>query len=328
MIHVARPGMLTTVQDRGRSGFQKFGVVVGGSADPFAARVANLLVGNNHAAAVIEMAFAGPALHFDQDMLVAWCGADFDATSNDRPLPKNRPVLVAKGSTIDFKGTRRGAMAWLAVAGGITVPTVLGSRSTDSGAHIGGTGGRPLVVGDSLPTGDPSEWASGMLKMLRTSGRDASWSLVPESLGKPNGRGMLRIVRGPEWEWFTPSARERFTTAIYGVGKESNRMGVRLEGPAIALERPREMASSTVHHGVIQIPPSGQPIVLGADRQTLGGYPRISVVATADLGRLAQLRPGEPVRFREIPVAVAHALLVERERDLSIAATHLSAPRL
>jgi len=328
MIHVLRPGMLTTIQDRGRTGFQKFGVVAGGAADPFAARVANLLVGNDKDAAVIEMALAGPRLHFDRETLVAWCGADFAATLDGHPLPKNRPVLVRTESVIDFPGARRGAMAWLAVSGGIQVPEVMGSRSTDKGAQIGGQEGRALATGDELPTGEPAEWALAMMKLLRAANRDASWSLVPDSLGKPNGQGMLRVVRGPEWEWFSPAIRERFTGAIYGVSKDSNRMGVRLEGPPLELEAPREMVSSSVHHGVIQVPPSGQPIVLGADRQTLGGYPRIGVVATADVGKLAQLRPGEPVRFREIPQAVAHALLLERERDLAIAIGHLATPRL
>lgn len=328
MIHVLRPGMLTTVQDHGRGGFQKFGVVAGGAADPFAARVANLLTGNEGDAAVIEMALAGPRLHFDREALVAWCGADFTATLDGRPLLKNRPVLVRTESVIDFTGTRRGAMAWLAIAGGITVPEVMGSRSTDTGTHIGGHEGRPLAAGDELPTGDPAAWALSMMKLLRASGREASWSLIPESLGKPNGQGMLRVVQGPEWEWFSPSTRERFTGAIYGVSKDSNRMGIRLEGSPLHLDHSREMISSAVQHGAIQVPPSGQPIVLGADRQTLGGYPRIGVVVTADVGKLAQLRPGEPVRFREIPQAVAHALLIERERDLAIAIGHLSTPRL
>ncbi|MFD0894880.1 biotin-dependent carboxyltransferase family protein [Luteolibacter ambystomatis] len=328
MIHVLRPGMLSTVQDLGRTGFQKFGVVAGGAADPFAVRVANHLTGNEPGAAVIEMALAGPRLHFDRETLVAWCGADFAVTLDGRPLSKNRPVLVRTESVIDFTGARRGAMAWLAASGGITVPEVMGSRSTDTGARIGGHEGRALAAGDELPTGEPSAWAQAMMTQLRTSGRDAAWSLVPESLGKPNGQGMLRVVRGPEWEWFAPAAQERFTSAIYGVSKDSNRMGVRLEGPPLDLEAPRDMISSAVQHGVVQVPSSGQPIVLGADRQTLGGYPRIGAVATADIGKLAQLRPGEPVRFREIPQAVAHALLIERERDLAIAIGHLSTPRL
>ncbi|BCU78619.1 KipI antagonist [Luteolibacter sp. LG18] len=327
MIHVLRPGLLTTVQDNGRSGYQHLGVVVGGAADPFAARVANLLVGNSDGAAVLEMAFSGPRLQFDRATLVAWCGADFEAKLGDAPLPKNRPVLIPEGGIVDFPGARRGAMAWLAIAGGIQEPEVMGSRATDLSATFGGHEGRKLETGDILQTGSPSEWAASMTRLL-DGGRQASWSLVPERLGKTNGQGVLRVIRGPEWDWFTPKAQESFTGTIYAVTKDSNRMGTRLEGAPLALASPREMVSSAIQHGVVQVPPSGQPIALGVDRQTLGGYPRIGVVATADAGRLAQLRPGEPVRFREILPAVAHALLIERERDLAVAAGHLATPRL
>jgi antagonist of KipI len=324
MIRVLKPGLLTAVQDAGRHGYQRFGVSVGGAADPFALRVANALVGNNAKAAGLEMALAGPRLQFDGDTLVAWCGADFEATLDDQPLPRNRPVRVPAGGCLDFAAAKQGTMAWLAVGGGITVPEVMGSRSTDLIARIGGVEGRRLVAGDVLPVGVASAWTEAMLESLGPSAKNVAWSLPPERLGLPDEPGLLRVVRGPEWDWFAADAWEKFLRETYRVTRDSNRMGLRLAGPALALSARREMISAAVHHGVVQIPPSGQPILLGADRQTIGGYPRLGVVATVDWTRLAQFRPGDDIRFREVTIAQAHGLLLKRERDFALATGNLA----
>jgi antagonist of KipI len=317
MIEIVRAGMLTTIQDLGRPGYQNLGVVVGGAADSFAARVANFLVGNPENSALLEMAFAGPTLHLETDAVIAWCGADFDARCQGKPLLKNRPIHLPAGSVLDFGGAKRGAMAWLAIAGGIDVPEVLGSRSTDLSGKFGGFEGRKLAAGDRLALGRTSERKSS----LQTA---ASWSLIPERLVAVGGPGVVRVLRGPEWEWFSPKARETFFQSVFEITKEGNRMGTRLAGPSLPLAEPREMISAAVDHGVIQVPPSGRPIVLGIDRQTIGGYPRIGVVATVDLGKLAQFRPGDTVRFHEIQTHEAHELLIRRERDFSIARACLS----
>jgi antagonist of KipI len=327
MIRVLRAGQQTTVQDQGRVGYQRFGVVAGGAADPFAARVANSLVGNAAAAAVLEMALAGPQLRFDVETLVAWCGADFAATLDGQPLPKNRPVRLPAGGTLDFSGARHGIMAWLAVAGGIAVPEVMGSRATDLAARIGGMAGRRLATGGDLPIGPASPWARAMIGRLGASRKTAAWSVPPEYLGTSAPSGTLRAMRGPEWDWFSPDAQAGFFREAFLVTKDSNRMGVRLAGLPLTLTSSREMISGAVQHGVVQVPPSGQPILLGADRQTIGGYPRIAAVATVDFGRLAQLRPGETVSFREISVPEAHALLLQRERDFSLALANLATLR-
>lgn len=317
MIEIVRAGMLTTIQDLGRPGYQNLGVVVGGAADSFAARVANFLVGNPENSALLEMAFAGPTLRLETDAVIAWCGADFDARCQGALLLKNRPIHLPAGSILDFGGTKSGAMAWLAIAGGIDVPEVLGSRSTDLSGKFGGFDGRRLSAGDRLAIG-------------RTQGRKpspqtaASWSLIPERLVAVCGPGVVRVLRGPEWEWFSPKARETFFQSVFEITKEGNRMGTRLSGPALPLAEPREMISAAVDHGVIQVPPSGRPIVLGIDRQTIGGYPRIGIVATVDLGKLAQFRPGDTVRFHEIQTHEAHELLLRRERDFAIARACLS----
>jgi antagonist of KipI len=328
MIHVLRAGLQTTVQDQGRVGYQRLGVVAGGAADPFAARVANALVGNAATTALLEMALVGPQLRFDVETLVAWSGADFVASFDGQPLPKNRPVHVSAGGTLDFSGARHGVMAWLAVAGGIAVPEVMGSSATDLAARFGGMAGRRLATGDELPIGPASPWARVLIGRLRASGQTAAWSVPPEHLGTPAPSGTLRAMRGPEWDWFSPQARGAFFREAFLVTKDSNRMGVRLAGLPLALTAPREMISAAVQHGVVQVPPSGQPILLGADRQTVGGYPRIAAVATVDFGRLAQLRPGDTVSFREITVPEAHALLLQRERDFSLALANLATLRV
>jgi antagonist of KipI len=323
MIRVLKPGLLTAVQDAGRRGYQRFGVSVGGASDPFPLRVANALVGNDAYAAGLEMTLTGPQLQFDRETLVAWCGADFDATLDEQPLPKNRPVRVPAGGIVHFAAAKHGTTAWLAVGGGIAVLDVMGSRSTDLIVKIGGVGGRRLAAADVLPAGLASAWAQAMLEFLRRTG-PATWSLPPERLGEPAEPYTLRAVRGPEWDWFTADAQGIFFRETFRVTKESNRMGTRLVGHSLPLTERREMASAAVHHGVVQVPPSGQPIVLGADRQTIGGYPRIGVVATVDFGRLAQLRPGDAVRFREVTIVQAHDVLLQRERDFAVARAELA----
>jgi antagonist of KipI len=318
MISVLKPGLLTTVQDLGRPGYQQYGIVVGGALDGFAARTANLIVGNDDNAAVLEMAQTGPELRFEKETLVAWCGADFQATLAGQPLPRDRAVRVAAGETISFGFARSGLRAWLAIAGGIDVPLVMGSRSTYRRAGLGGHEGRPLVAGDNLKTGEPAERAKNLLAALHAAdARAARWTVRPETLGRPAAAGTVRAVRGPEWAWFTPEAQRAFFSTAWEATNEADRMGVRLQGPALALVKPREMISSAVNTGVVQVPAAGQPIVLLPSRQSVGGYPRLAAVATADLGRITQLRPGDKVRFQEVPLATAHELYLARERDVN-----------
>jgi len=317
-VTVLKSGLLSTVQDLGRAGYQRYGIAVGGAVDATAARVANLLVGNSENAALLEIALIGPELRADQELLVAWCGGDFAAWIDDHPLPKERPVRVPAGSVLSFGPVRSGAMAWLAFAGGIDVPVLLGSRSTHRQAKFGGREGRGLIPGDKLALLPPSERAAGLLAELHASGRVApTWCARVAALGEPAVAGTLRFVRGPEWDWFTEEAQERFVSESYLVTKDADRMGVRFKGPELALAAPREMISSSVNTGVVQVPPSGQPIVLSAARQTIGGYPRLAAVAAVDYPAIAQLKPGDAVRFEEVGLPEAHALLLRREQDLN-----------
>lgn len=321
MISVLQPGLLTTVQDLGRFGYQKYGVVVGGALDRFAARVVNAIVGNDENAAVLEMAQLGPELRFEQDALIAWTGADFAAQIDGEPLPSDRAVCVRAGETIAFGVARSGLRAWLAVAGGIDVPLVLGSRTTYRRGGFGGFEGRPLRAGDAMRCGDASAWAR---RYQRGAPRVSAWSVRSPTLGKPAPAGAVRAMRGPEWDWFGAEAQRLFFGTEWTATKDADRMGVRLAGPALPQCTEREMISEGVVDGVVQVPAGGAPIVLLPSRQTVGGYPRIAVVATADLGRLAQLAPGRTIRFEEITVSEAQGLYLARERDLNRVRTGLA----
>ena len=318
MLKVRQSGLLTTVQDLGRPGYQQYGVVVGGALDGFAARAVNLCVGNDENAALLEMAQTGPDLLFDRDVLVAWGGADFAARVNDEPLPRDRAVRIAAGEVVGFGLARSGLRAWLAIAGGIDVPLVMGSRSTYRRAGIGGHQGRPLLAGDGLKLFEASPWARQQLAALAAGKKRAvAWTVRPETMGKPAKPGTVRALRGPECDWFTKESQQAFFSAEWWATKEADRMGVRLQGPELTLARPREMISSSVNAGVVQVPSAGQPIVLLPSRQSVGGYPRLAAVVTADLGRIAQMRPGDTVRFLETTLATAHDLTLARERDLN-----------
>jgi antagonist of KipI len=320
---------LTTVQDLGRPGWAAFGVTPGGAADRFALRVANRLVGNAESTAGLELTYAGPDLHFEQEALVAVTGAAPAMRLDTQVVPPDRPVRVPPGSQLSVPGHFRGCRAWLAVAGGIDVPTWLGSRSTDIRAQQGGLAGRALATGDELATGPMSPQSRRWIDGLRRRGLFyPAWSVRLGS-SQPAGRDWtVRAVRGPEWDWFDAESRDAFFGVGYEVTTETDRMGIRLEGPRLAAAASREAVSAAVIDGTVQVPGSGQPVVLLADRQTVGGYPRIAAVAQVDWGRLAQLRPGDRVRFAEVTVGAAHALALAREQDLKLAGIALEAWQL
>src|SRR3954468_18152997 len=186
MLKISKPGLLTTVQDLGRPGYQQYGIVVGGALDNFAARAVNVCVGNDDNAALLELAQTGPEVVFGQDTLVAWGGGDFDARMGGQPLPRDRAVRVAAGEVVSFGPARAGLRAWLAIAGGIDVPLVMGSRTTYRRAGIGGHEGRPLVAGDRLKLFEPSAWAKQVLASLQAGGRrTVTWTVRPETMGRP-----------------------------------------------------------------------------------------------------------------------------------------------
>ena len=322
MIRVTRAGLLTTVQDLGRRGMQQHGVSRGGAMDTVAHRIANLLVGNADDAAALECTLLGPALEFVEESVVALGGGDLGATLDGRAVPLWSPFIAPGGSVLTFSGPRTGCRACIAVAGGIDVPLVLGSRATDLIASIGGHEGRALAAGDELPIGASGRAAVEMRdRLLAAPDRapHAGRSMIPHYSATP----VVRIVRGPEHDRFSAASRQLLVAGEFEVTAQSNRMGLRLTGPSLALSGLYDLYSSPVTLGTIQVPPSGEPIVLMADHQTIGGYPRIASVITVDLPLLAQAAPGARVRFREVSLADAQTLYLRREHDLRLFAAGL-----
>lgn len=319
-ITVVRPGLLTTIQDLGRYGFQQYGVTVGGAVDGPALRIANWLAGNDEGAAALEMTLAGPVLRFETDALIALSGADFHPTIDGVPVPLGRPIALRAGAVLSFSGAAWGSRAYLAVAGGLDVPEVMGSRSTDLRARLGGLQGRALREGDVLTGGWPSRWAElTWCRLASDSPGSSRFQAAPWQAafaGPPGPEGLIRVIRGRHYHLFEPSARERFFSAEYLVTPQSDRMGYRLRGPALTTGKREELISEAVCTGTIQVPPDGQPIILLADRQTTGGYPEIALVATVDLPRVGQAKPGDRLRFREISVEEAQRLYLRREEEL------------
>jgi len=297
------------VQDLGRRGTRALGVAPGGALDLCAARVANLLVGNPIEAAVLEVALGGVRLRFADPRRIAWCGGDFEVAIEQDRIPAGRPAVVRQGEELKNGGSRNGCRLWLAVSGGLEVPPVLGSRATDLRAHFGGGGGRALQEGDELslgPAPPPAETAS----------RIAPWGAPPEWSWTALATPILRVVRGADWERFERKSRRAFLETAFTVGRQADRMGVRLEGEKLGRKTKRELLSEAVAPGTVQVANDGQPILLLGDCQTIGGYPKIAHVITVDLPRAAQLRPNDTVRFEEVTPTEAGALFAGREKDL------------
>lgn len=298
-VEVSDGGVQTTVQDGGRLGFQAIGVAEGGAMDRGALEVANLMVGNPAAAAGLEFVLKGPILRFSERTLVAIAGAAIDGRL------MGRPFWVEAGEELDLRRPQRGARGYLAIGGGLDLPQKMNSASTHLAAGFGGWAGRALRPGDRLPVG------AGSAVELQPG-----WGISRLSLGIAMEQVTeIRVVRGPESDWFDDEAWRSFTGEDYQLTADSNRMGCRLEGPAIAPIERKEMISQPVAWGTIQIPPGGQPVVLMADRQSVGGYPRIGAVIAADRGRLAQVPLGGTVRLVECSLGEARAARRRQQRD-------------
>ncbi|ROR20833.1 biotin-dependent carboxylase-like uncharacterized protein [Comamonas sp. BIGb0124] len=319
---VLRPGMHTLLQDGGRTGYQHYGVPVNGPMDEWSHRVANALVGNGDDAAVFECTLTGPTVQFTQDTLIALTGARMKVTVDGNTVPFGRAVLVRRGLEMTFGERLHGARCYLAVRGGFATEPVMGSRSTYVRGGFGGVQGRALLRGDRVAiAGLPREWPALRLEhRLTQSGLPlVSGPAVDIALPAPAADvppGTLRFIPGPQWRAFTAEAQKRIAGQPYTVTPQSDRMGYRLAGPALALRKPLEMISEAVSFGTIQVPPDGQPIVLMADRQSAGGYPKIGYVATCDLPLLAQAIPGETVRFQAIAQEDAETLLQRMDEHL------------
>ena len=307
---VTRAGFQTSVQDLGRTGFRQFGVSTSGALDSFALRVANLIVGNDEGAAGLEITLGGLQLRVEDGRSVAWCGGEFEVRIGSRTLPAGHVAHLQRGDELKFRRAQIGCRCWLAVAGGIDVPIVLGSRSTDLRANFGGLEGRTLRDGDRLPLGEFRRSQTAITEDISSWGGPHDW--VSPAKRYPG----LRFVRGVDWNRFNDVGIQQFTIHEFAVSADSDRMGLRLDGPELKREDEADLVSEAVAPGTIQVPPGGKPILLLGDCQTIGGYPKIAHVITVDLGIAAQLRAGDSVRFFEVSLQDAHRLLMERERDL------------
>ena len=310
-----RAGFLTSVQDLGRTGFREFGVSLGGALDAHALRVANLLAGNEESAAGLEITFGGLRLRFGDDRIVVWGGGNFNARIGSTSLPAGHAALLRAGEEFSIDSPTGGCRAWLAISGGIDVPVVLGSRSGDLRAGFGGVRGRPIRDGEEFPLGENPPRAKVLIEKLRTE-KIARWKPPHDWSSTARRAPVLRYVRGADSGRFVESGHQLFDNESFFVSPDSDRMGIRLDGPRLERKNGVDLLSEAVAPGTVQVPPNGKPILLLNDCQTIGGYPKIAHVITVDLPIAAQLCPGDRVRFSEVSIADGHALLLERERNL------------
>jgi antagonist of KipI len=314
---VRHAGFLTSVQDLGRGGFRRFGVSVGGALDPHALRVANLLVENDEGAAGLEITLGGFRAQFDDHRLVAWCGGGFDVRIGSTALPSGHVGRIQRGEELVVNPPRIGCRAWLAISGGIDVPKILESRSTDLRADFGGLDGRALQAGDVIPLAAEMNGVREVAALLGNE-RISAWSAPANWTVTAKEKPILRFVRGIHWGCFDPSAHHALVHDTFTVSPDSNRMGARLDGPLLWRTDQGDLISEAVVPGTIQVPPNSKPIVLLGDCQTIGGYPKVAHVIAVDLAIAAQLRPGDRFHFREVTLSEAHRLLFQRERDLGL----------
>ena len=326
MIVVLKPGMLASVQDLGRHGHRQFGICPGGALDALALTLANRLVGNAGGAAGLELTMGGSALRFDSATRIALTGDDFGARLDGQPVWPGWSVPVAAGQTLQLGGAnaspdgKPGLRTWLAVGGGIDVPPVLGSRSTDLKAGFGGHEGRALRKNDRLPL------AASALDAAQRERRAFGVRTPAWDAGEGTSQAIaLRVMPGPEYEQFTATARAGLWSDGWHITPQSNRMGSRLVGPELKRRRNVDMLSSGVIPGTIQVPPSGQPIILMGDAQTTGGYPRIGVVIRADLWKLAQAPLNGRLRLVEVDAVAAGAAWAAQQHYLDGVAQGLRA---
>ncbi len=313
MFRVIQSGLLTTLQDGGRPGSAHLGIGVSGAADMPACRLANALVGNRADACVLEMTLQGPVLETDTDAWIALTGAPLPrARLNDAPLPMWQPVHVEAGSRLALGSMPHGCRSYLAIGGGIDVPMWRGSRATDVNAALGPCP-HPLASGDTLPVGAASQ-------TLKT---DDDWSLDPRPWFDVSGIRIVDLLPASHTDQLDASSRDALTRATYTIGNDSNRVGVRLQGPALALSDSLELISEGVTTGTVQLPPGGQPIIMGPEHPVTGGYPRIAQVTAVDLPKLAQCRPSDTVSFRFTDMSRAMTQLAKRETALQQLIDHI-----
>jgi len=310
-LRIIRQGIFDSVQDSGRYGYQHLGINPSGAMDPVAAEIANSFAGNIFDEAVIELHFPASSFSFNEDAVIGLSGADFTAKLNDVEIPINSSVAVGKNSALQFNKIKNGARCYLAVNGGFEIPEWLGSYSTNLKAKVGGFEGRCLKQNDELLFKKKTDFSSLLRKkafyvLLQ---RDDVSSIHPF----PN---LIRICEGPDYFHLSDSSKNLFTSSSFSITSQSDRMGFRMSGQSLQLQIQIELVSSAVTRGTIQLFPDGQFIILMADHQTTGGYPRIANVISADIPKLAQMLPGVLINFQMISLEETEELLIKQTEKL------------
>lgn len=306
-LEVKKSGMLTTIQDRGRMSYQKYGVSSCGAMDSLSLRLANILVGNDEGEAAIEITLIGPVLQFIQDGVIAITGANLTPKINGKEVPLWRSISISAGDVLSFGMAKEGCRSYLAIAGGIDVPIVLGSRSTFIRGDFGGFEGRALKAGDAISVRESGQHLDSLLGRV----------IPPKYTPNYGEKRKIRFVLGPQADSFAEEVIHQFSSGIYEILSDSDRMGYRLKGPEIPHESTPDIISDYITAGSIQVPGNGQPIVLMADCQMTGGYTKIGVVIGVDIPYLAQQKPGDLIQFERVEINEAQLLWKKQEQFLS-----------
>ena len=312
IIHIEQCGFLTTLQDTGRTNYLQFGVSKGGAMDMHAAQLANTLIGNETSAAVLEITQSPHRFRFMQDTLVAFTGGGLQPQLQETLLPVNQPLVIPAGETIVCKQQLPGFRLYMAVAGGFKADTFLNSYSTDLLVKAGGYEGRPLRKGDILK--QHKELSVLQQRLLNVLKAGATVEIHHETASITNN--IIRVLQGVEWNYLDDTSTQLFSQASFTIGPQSSRMGYRLNEKILKTNRNCEIISSPVTQGTVQLTPSGELIILIADAQTVGGYPRIAQVCSVDLSLLAQKKPGDKIQFHIVSLQEAEELYMKREDDL------------
>lgn len=322
-VHILHPGLLTTIQDRGRFGSQKYGVIVSGAMDALSLRIANILVGNDEEEAALECTLLGPTLQFEDEYIIVITGGNFTPTINGTNIPMWRPLHVKSGDILKLSSARTGCRAYIAIAGGFKVPNVLESKSTYIKAKLGGYKGRALQKGDVL-----SIEKQNTLHHVNRHLSTVPWFVNTYSFFTFQKHQIIRVIHGSEYDKFNAQSQSDFIETTYSITTEADRMGYRLHGTPLTLAEAFQLLSESVTYGTIQVPPNGQPIILMADRQTTGGYPKIAQVITADLPKLAQMQPTNTIQFQFVTIEEAEQALFKQEQAITRLTTSIQLKNL
>lgn len=304
-IKFANGGFLTTVQDMGRIGYQESGMSVSGVMDQRSAALANILVGNDENEAVLEVTLMGPMMQFTADNIIAVTGGNLGPKLNGKDLPMYQAVRVKKGDNMSFAGMFSGSRAYVAFAGGLDIPVVMGSKSTNLKSRVGGYQGRKIGGGDEIAFAAPKTTLPNMGKRKRKPDDFTATEQV------------IRVVLGPQDDCFTEKGLKTFLSETYAYTNESDRMGCRLEGEVIEHKNGGDIITDGIAFGAIQVPSHGKPIIMMADHQTTGGYTKIGAVISVDLPKVAQSRPGYKVKFQAVSVEEAQELYVAQKKEFA-----------